>query len=94
MAGVQLVHRGFFWLLALVIPLAWLRWRGTPAAHALLAAFVLQAALGIATLLSGVPVLLGVAHQAGAVLVLAAALWTALTAPLRPAPSASRTSTA
>ncbi|MGQ0651907.1 MAG: COX15/CtaA family protein [Betaproteobacteria bacterium] len=92
MAGVQLVHRAFFWLLALVIPLAWLRWRDAPAAHALLGIFVLQAALGIATLLGGVPVLLGVAHQAGAVLLLAAALWTARSAPLRRAPTALRTS--
>lgn len=93
MAGVQLVHRAFFWLLALLVPLAWWRWRQRPAAHALLAAFVLQAALGIATLLNGVPVVLGVMHQAGAVLVLAAALWLAATT-VRPAPSAWRTSAA
>jgi cytochrome c oxidase assembly protein subunit 15 len=40
----------------------------------LLAAFVLQAALGIWTLLLGVPVALAVAHQAGAVLLLVVAL--------------------
>jgi cytochrome c oxidase assembly protein subunit 15 len=77
MATVQFVHRGFFWLLAVLIPLAWWRYRALPAAHFLMAAFVLQAALGIATLLAGVPVALGAAHQGGAVLVLAAALWTA-----------------
>ena len=82
MAGVQLLHRGFFWVLAVVVPLAWWRWRQEPAAHALLAAFVVQAALGIFTLLNGVPVLLGVAHQAGAVLVLACAVW--LAASVRP----------
>lgn len=77
MATVQFVHRGFFWLLAVLVPIAWWQRRTTPAANALLVAFALQAALGIATLLSGVPVALGTAHQAGAVLVLAAALWNA-----------------
>jgi cytochrome c oxidase assembly protein subunit 15 len=75
MATVQFVHRGFFWLLAVLIPLAWWRERGSPAAHVLMAAFVLQASLGIATLLLRVPVALGAAHQGGAVLLLAAALW-------------------
>ena len=77
MATVQFVHRGFFWLLALLVPIAWWRRRATPAANALLLAFALQAALGVATLLAGVPVALGAAHQGGAVLVLAAALWNA-----------------
>jgi cytochrome c oxidase assembly protein subunit 15 len=75
MATVQFVHRGFFWLLAVLVPLAWWRHRGSPAAHALMAAFVLQASLGIATLLMRVPVALGAAHQGGAVVLLAAALW-------------------
>jgi cytochrome c oxidase assembly protein subunit 15 len=39
-----------------------------------LAAALLQVALGIATLLGGVPVVLGVAHQAGAVLLLTAGI--------------------
>ena len=77
MATVQLVHRAFFWLLALLVPLAWWRSRGSLAGHALLAAFVLQATLGISTLLLGVPVALGAAHQGGAVLLLGAALWNA-----------------
>lgn len=75
MATVQFVHRGFFWGLAVLVPIAWWQGRAALTAHALLFAFVLQAALGIATLLSGVPVALGAAHQAGAVLLLAAALW-------------------
>lgn len=75
MATVQFVHRGFFWLLALLVAIAWWRYRALPAAHALGAAFVVQAALGISTLLLGVPVALAAAHQGGAVLVLAAALW-------------------
>jgi cytochrome c oxidase assembly protein subunit 15 len=76
MATVQFVHRGFFWVLAVLVPIVWWRARGA-AAHFLLGAFVLQAALGISTLLAGVPVALAAAHQAGAVVVLAAALWTA-----------------
>jgi cytochrome c oxidase assembly protein subunit 15 len=79
MATVQFVHRAFFWVLVVLVALAWWRYR----AHVLMVAFVAQAALGIATLLMGVPVALGAAHQGGAVLLLAAALWTAHSA--RPA---------
>jgi cytochrome c oxidase assembly protein subunit 15 len=75
MATVQFVHRAFFWLLLVLVPLAWWQRRGDRAALALPAAFALQAALGIATLLSGVPVALGAAHQGGAVVFLAAAVW-------------------
>jgi cytochrome c oxidase assembly protein subunit 15 len=75
MATVQFVHRAFFWLLVVLVPLAWWRHRREPSAHLLLAAFALQAALGIATLLSGVPVGLGAAHQGGAVVLLGAAIW-------------------
>ena len=77
MATVQLVHRLFFWVLLILIPIAWWRMRHAAAANALAAAFVLQTALGISTLLLGVPVGLGAAHQGGAVLLLAAALWNA-----------------
>ncbi|MEO8719345.1 MAG: COX15/CtaA family protein [Burkholderiales bacterium] len=77
MATVQFVHRGFFWLLAVLVPIMWWQRHSSPAASALLGAFALQAALGIATLLNGVPVALGAAHQGGAVLMLAAALWNA-----------------
>jgi cytochrome c oxidase assembly protein subunit 15 len=75
MGTVQFVHRALFWLLAVLVPLAWWRARATPQAWLLLAAFALQATLGIATLLSGVPLALAASHQAGAVLLLAAALW-------------------
>jgi cytochrome c oxidase assembly protein subunit 15 len=78
-ATVQLVHRAMFWLLLVLIPLLWWRARRTlakVAAHHLLGMFLLQAALGISTLLLAVPVTLGAAHQAGAVLLLGAALWT------------------
>ena len=77
MATVQFVHRAFFWALAVAVPILWWRTRTSRAAQFLLAAFVLQATLGISTLLLGVPVALATAHQGGAVLVLAAALWTA-----------------
>jgi heme a synthase len=81
-ATVQLVHRTFFWLLLLLIPLLWWQARRTHAklaAHHLLGMFLLQASLGISTLLLVVPVPLAAAHQAGAVLLFAAALWTART---------------
>jgi cytochrome c oxidase assembly protein subunit 15 len=72
---VQFVHRCFFWALAVIVPLAWWRHRARETGGVLLAAFVLQATLGISTLLSGVPVALAASHQAGAVLLLAASLW-------------------
>lgn len=45
------------------------------AAHSLLFAVSLQFILGIATLLFSVPVILGIAHQAGALLLFTAMLW-------------------
>jgi len=79
-ATVQLVHRAMFWLLLVLIPLMWWQARLTQAklaSHHLLGMFLLQASLGIATLLLAVPVALAAMHQAGAVLLLAASLWTA-----------------
>ncbi|HEY8068379.1 MAG TPA: COX15/CtaA family protein [Burkholderiales bacterium] len=79
-ATVQLVHRTIFWLLLILIPALWWQARRTPAkiaAHHLLGMFLIQAALGISTLLLAVPIPLAAAHQAGAVLLLATALWTA-----------------
>lgn len=75
MATVQLVHRAFFWLLLPVVATAWWRARHSVTGNVLLIAFVLQAALGISTLLMGVPIALGALHQGGAVLLLGAALW-------------------
>jgi cytochrome c oxidase assembly protein subunit 15 len=76
LATVQFDHRLLAWLLAALVP--WLWWRARRAAplasHLLLAALVLQIALGIATLLLAVPVALGAAHQAGALLLFTAAL--------------------
>jgi cytochrome c oxidase assembly protein subunit 15 len=79
-ATVQFAHRAIFWLLLILVPLLWWQVRRTPAkiaGHLLLGMFLLQAALGISTLLLAVPMPLAAAHQAGAVLLLACALWTA-----------------
>jgi cytochrome c oxidase assembly protein subunit 15 len=77
---VQFVHRWWAFVAALLILLvARATWRiGAPArAQLLLAVVVLQIALGITTLLSGVDIILAVAHQACAALLLAALVWTA-----------------
>ncbi len=81
LATVQFDHRLGAWLLALLVPWFWLKARReapTPRARLtlrlLLAMLALQIALGIATLLLIVPVPLAAAHQAGAVLLLSAAL--------------------
>ena len=80
-AAVQFDHRAIALLLALLTPVFW--WRAQAAderprirlaAHLLLAALAVQLALGIATLLLVVPIPLAAAHQAGAVLLFAAAL--------------------
>ncbi len=79
-ATVQFVHRAIFWALLVLVPLAWWRLRHTGArlaVHHLLGMFLVQATLGIGTLLLAVPVPLAAAHQAGAVLLLACALWAA-----------------
>src|SRR5260221_1876680 len=75
MATVQFVHRGFFWLLAGVIPYACWKAGFNSSSRILIAMFAFQAALGIATLLSRVPIGLAAAHQAGAVLLLLLSLW-------------------
>jgi cytochrome c oxidase assembly protein subunit 15 len=85
MATVQFVHRTFFWLIALLALLAWWAARNRLASYVLLLAFAAQAALGILTLLQGVPLPLAVAHQSGAVVLLAAAVWNAHSAGTWPA---------
>ncbi|HEX4984583.1 MAG TPA: COX15/CtaA family protein [Burkholderiales bacterium] len=82
MATVQFNHRMIAWLLMLLVPAFWIAARRVPmpprarlATHALLGMLVIQVALGISTLLLGVPVPLAAAHQGGAVLLLCAALW-------------------
>jgi heme a synthase len=83
----QFVHR---WL-AVAVALAalhiaaklWRRGAGAPAL-AFGVMVLVQFALGVATLLTGVHIVLGVAHQAGAALLLAAAIWTAHRSAHRP----------
>jgi len=85
MATVQFDHRLLAWLLALLVPWFWWKTRRVElnppvnphvrlAAHLLLGTLAVQIALGISTLLLLVPIPLAAAHQAGAVLVFAAAL--------------------
>ena len=81
MATVQFDHRLLAWILALLAPWFWWKTRKMAfnprvrlAAHLLLGTLAAQIALGISTLLLGVPIPLAAAHQAGAVLVFAAAL--------------------
>lgn len=81
MATVQFDHRLFAWVLAVLVPLFWVRvmrsnvgGRMRTLAHALLATFVVQVMLGISTLLLAVPVALGAAHQGGALAVLTVAV--------------------
>ncbi len=82
MATVQFDHRAIAWLLAVLVPVLWWRlrttdglpWRARWGGHLLVAFITMQIALGIATLVLVVPIALAAAHQAGAVLVFAAAL--------------------
>ena len=80
-AAVQFNHRVLAMTTAACVALVWLAGRRAAlprrarlALHALLGAALLQFALGVATLLLVVPVPLGAAHQAGAVLLLTAAI--------------------
>ena len=79
---VQFDHRLIAWALIFLLPYFWylslgvaLSPRARLASHLLLLVFVLQVALGIATLLLVVPVSLAAAHQAGAMVLFAALLW-------------------
>ena len=82
MATVQFDHRAIAWVLALAVPLLWWRVRASPDAPArarsganlLLGLIALQVTLGVCTLILVVPLPLAAAHQAGALLLFAAAL--------------------
>jgi len=79
-ATVQLVHRAIFWLLLILIPLLWWQARRTQAkiaAHHLLGMFLLQACARHCHTSARRPDPPRRRHQAGAVLLLACALWTA-----------------
>jgi cytochrome c oxidase assembly protein subunit 15 len=83
MATVQFNHRLIAWGLFLYIPLLWwgvrhLDGREVRLASTLLLAMLgVQLALGISTLLLQVPVALGAAHQAGALVLFGISLWLA-----------------
>ena len=79
---VQFDHRVLATLLFLIIPTFWfktgkmdLQPLARTGSHLLLAALALQITLGISTLLLVVPVALATAHQAGAIVLLTAALF-------------------
>jgi cytochrome c oxidase assembly protein subunit 15 len=80
MATVQFDHRLIAWLLMGLIPwFSWRIWTEVPAARTPAAVLTLwlavQVGLGIATLLLKVPVALGAAHQAGAMVLFGLLLW-------------------
>ena len=77
-AAAQFHHRWLAVAVLLAVAAAWLRaggLRARAAEHMLLAAVLLQAGLGLATLLAVVPLGLAALHQLGAVLLLAAVLF-------------------
>jgi cytochrome c oxidase assembly protein subunit 15 len=83
MATVQFDHRMIAWTLATLIPVFWYKSRKLPlsgsarlACSLLLIMLAIQITLGISTLLLVVPLPLAAAHQAGALLLFTAALWT------------------
>jgi cytochrome c oxidase assembly protein subunit 15 len=83
-AMVQFVHRCLAMSLVAIVAVVWAMARSASpqvrrAADILLALVLLQAALGIATLLTGVDITIAALHQANAVLLLAWALWLAYT---------------
>jgi cytochrome c oxidase assembly protein subunit 15 len=83
MATVQFNHRLIAWALFLLIPVLWWSVRRVSSREARLASALLlamlaaQLALGIGTLLLQVPVALGAAHQAGALVLFGLSLWLA-----------------
>ena len=81
MATVQFDHRLIAWLLMGLIPwYSWRIWNEVPAARTpamvLTLWLAVQVTLGVATLLLKVPVALGAAHQAGAMVLFGILLWT------------------
>lgn len=81
---VQFLHRTNAYIILLLVLVIFVVSYQSPAqgpdrpaqrrAHLLLAAIVMQILLGILTILNGVPILLGVLHQGGAVILLATAI--------------------
>ena len=78
--SVQFIHRTLAWFVALgVLAVAGGVWRagGGGRAVALAGMVLAQFVLGVSVILNHVPVWLGVAHQAGAALLVAATVWAA-----------------
>ena len=77
--GVQFVHRNLAWLVAAAFVGFALAYRHGPALRGvwpwLIAAVTLQFVLGVFTILTQVHIVLGVVHQLGALVLLAALLW-------------------
>ncbi|MFC3713171.1 COX15/CtaA family protein [Sphingoaurantiacus capsulatus] len=83
----QFIHRSLAIVVALfALHVAGKLWKAGAGSRALAlgGAVLLQFALGVATLLSGVNIVLGVAHQAGAAVLLAATIWAAHWATRKP----------
>ena len=77
---VQFIHRSLAWVAAgSVLAVAGILWRagGSVRALALAGAVTAQFILGVLVILNHVPVWLGVAHQAGAALLVMAVVWAA-----------------
>ncbi len=75
---VQFVHRWWAWvaaIAALLVARAALKGDGKAAAVTLSSLIIVQIALGVATLMTGVDIAIAVAHQAVAVLTLGSLLW-------------------
>jgi len=79
MAAVQFAHRVLALLCVAVVAAYWWAWRRRPGfalpAHLLLGAVLLQAGLGIATLVNQVPLPLAAAHQLSALVLFTAAVF-------------------
>ncbi|WP_353216399.1 COX15/CtaA family protein [Sandarakinorhabdus sp.] len=78
--SVQFIHRSMAWVAAVgVVLVSGMLWRAGAGVRALSLAGVVvaQFALGVAVILNHVPVWLGVSHQAGAALLVAATVWAA-----------------
>ena len=84
MGTVQFDHRLIAWLLVILIPILWWRIKQAKvtvstriASHLVLGAVAIQFMLGVTTLLLAVPVALGAAHQAGALILFCTVLYLA-----------------
>ncbi len=70
---VQFNHRILAYLIFIYVLV--MAWRGARTALPVLAAVIVQASLGIMTVVLGVPLSIALIHQGGALVLLALALW-------------------